>query len=421
MKIELSLLFLCLSAVTACTYDNTNTHNGIEMASGSKVKTDPLVAYCQFPESAPTVGAAQTAFDDYSWQMFLSLNWVNSQTQRGVPDCDKTIDSPGPRVWGSWKTTSELFLPNAKAPGDWNSGWGGVNKQRKLSATSKVATRIQTALEKEPKGSGILQAVGGWLIDQRGNPTYYQIASNEISFNYIVSNQLYNADKVKTFFPVNFPWEAAEIKASWRILTDKDDNNRYLTQTALVEEFDEQGKPKNTFTRQTLGLVGLHIINKPKGFPQWVWATFEQVDNVDPKAPFASYYDAQASHPNQSPCQPNVIPCTPKAGASFTTPDPLTRLTPIMTETLSVNQKFQSMLTGSALQYYQLVTTQRPNNPNDPGDPLGTPEPNIAANVTMESYIQESSNCMACHQTASGIDSPYHSDFSFLLLNATQP
>ncbi|WP_299495713.1 hypothetical protein [uncultured Shewanella sp.] len=421
MKIKLGLLFICLSAVTACTQENSNTQNDNRATSGIEVAPDPLTAYCQFPENAPTAGADQKAFDEYSWQMFLALNWVNSQTHRGVPDCNKTIDTPGPRVWESWKTTSALFLPNAAAPGDWNTGWEGVNPPLKLTATSKVATRIQTALENEPKGSGILQAVGGWLIDQRGNPTYYQIASNEISYNYIVSNQLYNADTVKIFFPINFPWKTAEIKASWRILTDKDDNSRYLTQTALVETFDEQGKPKNTFTSQTLGLVGLHIINKPEGFPQWVWATFEQVDNVDPQATFASYYNPNATNPNQSPCQQGVIPCTPKEGTSFTTPNPLTRLTPIVADTLSVNKSFQSMLKGSALQYYQLVTTQRPNNPNDPGDPLGTPEPNIAANVTMESYIQESSNCMACHQTASGIDSPYHSDFSFLLLNATQP
>ncbi|MCL1126905.1 hypothetical protein [Shewanella surugensis] len=421
MKMKLGLLFLCLNVMTACTQDNTNKQNVNKAVSESGSSQSPLLAYCQFPASAPTAGANQKAFDDYSWQMFLSLNWVNSQTQRGVPDCDKALDASGPRVWESWKTTSELFLPNAAAPGDWNSGWDGVNTPPKLSATSKVAKRIQAALEAEPKGSGILQAVGGWLIDQRGNPTYYQIASNEISYNYIVSNQLYNADTVKAFNPVNFPWETAEIKASWRILTNMDDDTRYLTLTALVEEFDAQGKSKHIFTSQTLGLVGLHIINKPEGFPQWVWATFEQVDNVDDKEAFASYYNASATNPNQSPCQPSVIPCTPKEGASFTTPDPLTRLTPIAAETLLVNQTFQGMLTDSVLQYYQLVTTQRPNNPNDPGDPLGTPEPNIAANVTMESYIQESSNCMACHQTASGIDSLYHSDFSFMLLNATQP
>ena len=31
-----------------------------------------------------------------------------------------------------------------------------------------------------------------------------------------------------------------------------------------------------------VGLVGLHIVQKTKSRPQWIWSTFEQVDNVPP-------------------------------------------------------------------------------------------------------------------------------------------
>src|SRR4029078_13734279 len=33
-----------------------------------------------------------------------------------------------------------------------------------------------------------------------------------------------------------------------------------------------------------MGLVGFHIAQKTKEFPEWIWSTFEQVDNVPPKA-----------------------------------------------------------------------------------------------------------------------------------------
>ena len=79
------------------------------------------------------------------------------------------------------------------------------------------------------------------------------------------------------------------------------------------------------------------------------------------------------------------------------------------------------MFPDSFPKYYRLITTQWPTNPNDPGDPLGTPTPNISANVTMESYVQPTSSCMACHQIAAGVGSEYRPDFSYMLLHAQTP
>ncbi len=430
-----SSVLLCVAAamLTACSdnrqpseNDSTNDDVNVGQRTGP-ISTEPLENYCNFPSAAPKPGSSQTDFDTYSWKMFVSLNWVVSANQRGEPDCTKPFAATGSRVWESWKTTDQVFLPNAQNPGTWNSGWGSPLKLS-LSATSKASPQAQSNLQGTSQESAILQPVGGWLIDQRGNPTYYQIASNELSYNYIVQNGLYDATIVKTFHPVDFPWQAAEIKASWRILTSADDFGRYLTMSANVEQYDSQGQPFSPprFKAETLGLVGLHIINKAPGYAQWIWATFEQVDNVTPpvignQSHFAPYYDASAKNPNQSPCLNRASPCQPIPPATFSTPDPLTRLTPIAANTAQVNATFQALFSDNFARYYQLITTQRPNDPNDPGNPLGTPTPNIAANVTMESYIQPTSSCMACHQLASGVGSNFRSDFSFLLLHAQQP
>ena len=46
----------------------------------------------------------------------------------------------------------------------------------------------------------------------------------------------------------------------------------------------------------TLGLVGLHIVHKTDSEPQWIWSTFEHVNNVpaaaDPAGAHYNFYRA---------------------------------------------------------------------------------------------------------------------------------
>ncbi|MDZ5646028.1 hypothetical protein [Nitrospirillum sp. BR 11828] len=370
---------------------------------------------CQFPTTPPPPSGDAGAFATYAWQMFIALNWTPQVGDRGVPDCTKPLGgSTSGTVWQTYKTVDEIFLPNAQNPGPWNSS---------LTATLfKQTAKASTAVQTSAMGT-VMQPVGGWLIDQAGNPTYYEIAANRVSYDYIVANGFYNANTVNAARNIAFPEGATEIKASWRILTALDDTSRYLTLAATVETFDANGKPNGT-KAATLGLVGLHIIVKAKGYPQWIWSTFEQVDNVTP-APNgkASYSDpnAKPSDVNQSPCQVGVLPCTPKPGKTFQTPDPLTRVTAIPSAVAAINQQIQAQYGSTFVKYYELVATQHPADPGDPGNPLGTPTPNLLANVTMESYLQPTSSCMACHSTAVSGPSRYKSDFSFLFIHAQAP
>ena len=387
-------------------------------AQAQPAPAGPSPYTCHFPTKPPAATADFGAFATYSWQMFVALNWVPMHGMRGVADCAKPIGSHpllGPAtVWQSFKFTDQIFLAGARNPGPWNSPW--------IAPVLREDSKASRILQKSSIGA-VFQPVGGWLIDQNGNPTYYQIAANRTTYDYIVKHKLYNADIVNADRAIAFPEGAAEVKASWRILTKDDDKHRYLTMSATVATFDANGKPVGT-KKATLGLVGLHVIVKPTGFPQYIWATFEQVDNVvAPPGSKASYMNpnAPASAVNQSPCQPGVLPCTPKPGTSFTTPDPLTRMTPIAPAVASVTADVQAKFAKTFVQYYELVGTQWPSDPNDPGDPLGTPTPNVLANVTLESYIQPTSSCMACHQTAVSGPNRYKSDFSFLFIHAQPP
>ncbi|CAH0203619.1 hypothetical protein ACEN9D_02955 [Pseudomonas sp. CT11-2] len=386
---------------------------------------------CQPPSTAPVATASQDQFDQYSWQMFIALNWPAQDGQRGDPDCAKQPGDPGYTVWQTYKTVEEIFLPKGADPGPWNT-----------PQTAKSLGIINiAALKNSTQVNAVDQAVGGWLIDQAGNPTYYDISANETSYDYIVNNSFYNADVVSKANNINFPNGVIEVKSSWRILTTSDNASRYLTMLARVPTFNDQGQ-RTGVTEAYLGLVGLHIITKVNGYPQWIWSTFEQIDNVPPKElvhgqwvdqPTAgmtySYFNpaAPAITLNQSPCdwqtQGTKLVCVPKPGTTFQTPNPLNRVTPIAEITNAVNTNYRTDpgLQRSVLKYYQLITTQRPLMPDNPSNPLGQPTPSLSANVTMESYIQPNSSCMNCHSMATPVKSPYKADFSYMFKFANAP
>src|SRR5690606_5188649 len=130
-------------------------------------------APCIPPVPVPVPFASQEDFDRYSWQTFVALNWPAKSGQRGEPDCDQSIGAEGPLVWQTFKTVEQIFLPDAANPGSWNAG---------ESATHLV--QINTSVL---KNIGIVnvadRAVGGWLIDQRGNPTYYATYVNRTAYD----------------------------------------------------------------------------------------------------------------------------------------------------------------------------------------------------------------------------------------------
>ena len=386
---------------------------------------------CELP-SPPSTSAPQADFDAYSWQIFAALNWPVSSTERGEPDCSKPLGSGTPS-WQTYKTSNQIFLANAEDPGPWNEGYDGDVDFAPLLQVSKASNADNISAHK--------QAVGGWLIDQNGNPTYFQMWANETWYDYVVSNQFYNKDNFSNSTRIALPNNAIELKSAWRILTEQDQVSRYITQDSTVALFNSEGEPTGQFEEVTLGLVGFHAIVKAPGYPQWIWATFEHVDNVPdsktveqsgPNGPYwttepdpvpgvtYSYFDATATNPNQSPCQAG----DPDDCISFNEPNPLTRITPIRDDAVAQNAAYHqdSQVKDTVLVNYELITTQWPTMPDNPGATHGNPTPTVSANTTMESYIQSSSNCMNCHGTAALPNtSGVKSDYSFLFSEAHSP
>src|SRR6202034_160551 len=80
------------------------------------------------------------------------------------------------------------------------------------------------------------------------------------------------------------------------------------TRSALV--LDPQS---GTCSTLTVGLVGLHIVQKTKTRPQWIWSTFEQVDNVPPTPGATGAFGFNDGKGGASPLQPPP-PTDPNGG-----------------------------------------------------------------------------------------------------------
>jgi len=347
-------------------------------AACSRTPRNAIPLFPNPPQDIPIPTSPEQA-ETFAWRMFVALNWPALQGQRGMPDESRRIGDPGVAVWQTYKTSDEVFLSDGRDPGPWF--FGGTDQPLRLEQEAK-------ATERELELSEIKQAIGGPLTDQHGNVTYYEKAGNVISYDFIREKKLYNRDGQQHYGPVVFPFGAVEIKAAWRILTGADNPARYYTAHASVRT---AGGERDA----AVGLTGLHIIIKTPNAPQWIWSTFEQVDNVPGpagQAPWSYNNPAAAAVPNKE-----TPPGTPTQVERYYKELPV-----------AINNTWRNALKGTPWQYYQLIGVQYPEK---------NPRPDMLANVTMETYIQPQSSCITCHSTAASLSrSP--ADFSFMLLDA---
>jgi hypothetical protein len=379
-------------------------------AYGQAVCPNPPVASITAPEvpvdvcipsDFPSNALPIQFFDDYSWRAFIAMVWPAANGQRGKPDTAKTVADPGPRVFETFKSVWEIFHRDGSAPAPWN-----VYDAAQFNACNAVAAFGDLVLGSFSKFSDLGQAgVGnlvGPLVAQNRTYTRYLTGFNEIEFNQISNGRLY----LRSNLPMPAPFQngALDVKSAWILMSNVAHPERYYTRSALV--LDPQ---TGQCSKVDIGLVGLHIVQKTPTRPQWIWSTFEQVDNVPPAEAGApgtfNFNNGQAeAQPdgNPYPIDPLILP----------TPAPFNvqRLTPIHSKTRDTNVAYRSLLKsiGSKWQFYQLVMTQWPlpkSQPNVPGTPANTfpgtgSDGTAFANVTMETFDQTliKKGCMSCHE-----------------------
>ncbi|MEP5155277.1 hypothetical protein [Planktotalea sp.] len=177
------------------------------------------------------------------------------------------------------------------------------------------------------------------------------------------------------------------VKATWRQLTlDEYNSGRYLTAPIVRYRNPDPNSTTDTFCHETIaaeptattlpyGLTGLHIIHKTTNYPTFVFATFEQADNLS--APSGSYNNLfYYNRHEQAPIDPNRQNVTSRA---HPIPDDVNDITS------QVHLQLRQLLAANGLSdsvwlYYNLVGVQ--GTPVYPEDTIDTDY--FLANITTE-------------------------------------
>ena len=399
----------------------------------------------------------QREFDLNAWQMFLAINWPVDAAGRPK----KSITDPGAARWTNWTQSYLVYRSDGRRPAACGQGVAaaatarleaaqndaGLSVSRGLPPLSALMKTTPQSASASMAGTGpqrvlgvissvgelnaanfseIDQAFAGPLIDQNGQLVFYDIVLDPNEIKYLCDNALYTINGQVAFssagkklaMPSGTSGTDAsgsfELKLAWKILQGKDDVARFYHISATVIDVDPNGKPVPR--KVTVGLVGMHIGHKSESSPQWIWATFEQVDNIDVDPVTHPKLNPSFMNPNCPSCAVNQPTQTNAQGGLFRTPTQVWRAIPIPADKGALNLEARAALKSlnSVFQYYQLIDTQWPTDPaasptpNTAGAPSavdnkpgGHPTPVFLTNVTMETFFQ-GGNQSACQQEEGG-------------------
>ena len=184
---------------------------------------------------------AFNAPDQFAWELFIKIN----QPAGGLDV-----------LWETWAEDIDTFprVPDAAKP----PAWPGGKKQPKELTPSRQLELLRLQDEPPPKG--------GQFVPQIAATGGQEVRRNRAAFDFIVGQKLWHRDgiaaAVKAGKPVDFPTDAIEIKAEWKLIAEAD-KPRFHWNT------DVAGKVH--------GLIALHV--STKDVPGWFWATFEHAEN----------------------------------------------------------------------------------------------------------------------------------------------
>jgi len=400
-------------------------------------------------ETAQLFPQVQREFDLYSWQMFLSLAWPTNNAGMSAPRLTDT--GFGAPRWTLWHNSSQVFRTDGARP----AACGASGGRALLAAPPRDASlpvskglrafSVQNTASADPRGTrllGVMSAVGelnatnlsetgqaftGPMIDQNGEFVFYEIMIDPNETNYLCQTGLYNINGQLLFNAagrtVAMPsgsmtsdWSGSfELKFAWRIMKPGvDDLSRFFTQPAVVMDQGPNGQPVER--RVTVGLVGMHIAHKTASSPQWIWSTFEQVDNLAVDAVAHPKLRASFNDPGCAICAVDQQPQANAQGVYPRIPTQAWRAIPIPPDKQALNAQVATALKamGSVWQYYQLIDTQWPTDPSAKPSPWNGPlpdavtnkaggqvTPTFLTNITMETYFQ-GGNQPACR----GVEAP---------------
>ncbi len=409
-------LFVCAASVSA----PGPTPGGCAREPVANVSSSEMPGDVCIPPNFTDV--ATDYFDDYSWRALVALVWPAAEGRRGAPDSAKKLDGSGPRTFETYKSLWEVFHNDGSSPTPTFNAYDSSDHNACAARTGwgdEVIASFSGLDELAQFGPGEML---GPLAARNGRYVRTQTLYNQIAYDYVVSRKLYLRSSLppipspRPAEPVlHFPDGSIVLKAAWLDMTGftEAEKSRYYVRPVTLRE---AGTSRCSVV--TMGLVGLHIVQKTPSRPQWIWSTFEQVDMVPPAragAPggFALNNGGKDLAPPENPLL--LAPLAKEPVTSFN----VTRspVSPINPKTAYTNLMYERRLKGTVWENYQLVMTQWPRVTGEQSIPvpaslngdashtfpgLGSAAGSAFANVTMETFDQERPQlgCMNCHNQA---------------------
>ena len=379
----------------------------------------------------------QHGFDRYSWLTFVALN----SPADGVT---KIGEGSGPgkdarAIWETYKQLPDVMLENGADPGEWETRHV-PDACKSLDAPGRMIVHIEEETFNQPFKSGP-------LIDQNGNYALFTIFMNREMFDTIKTNKFYSravqrdfAGGVKFSSGTNAApgsLGAVMLKVSFKVIAGKDDPAKFHTVDALIYTPEKKNPQRDaTCVAAQLGMIGFHAAHKTQFASQWVWTSFEHVNNVPDLADaiaqrnLLEHYHFYNRECDPIKCPINQLP--PKPWDPRVQPFPngyksqIARVIPVTADAARMNGESQAVagIKGTVWENYMLLSTQWPTDTNNKIDLMGVPAPTYLANTTLETYSQgsvplASSSCIACHLNATSQQkSAQPSDFTFILEKA---
>jgi hypothetical protein len=418
-------------------------------SSADTSSVTPILSPDRIDDAPSADKGAFALIDNFAWRAFIALNWPSlpDSAHRGAPDRSKSLGDEGKRVWETFKSDYELFPLSAEgsrvAPSPWTSYDGRNPCGEGLDRRDKTIASFEPFADFNQPSFTVGQPANP-LVGVNGAYTRYEIHFNEVEFSAFAGNGWSQAQNLPDeTHPAHLPTGSIAVKAAWLPMSEAEAEaarGRYYLETAeIVDVAKTLAQGRVVCAKSAVALVGLHIAIKTESRPQWVWSTFEHVDNVPPagqgEAREPDARDGGRPYAYFDPSRPAKLwPPFGSAGAEpvdatnppqlHPTPMQVIRRYPIHGPTMAINHAYWALpgVKGTVWEHYMLVADQWPTSPDPPSPandgsffPGGKPATDSTEdyksvavaqenliNTTMETYLQDApSSCMACHQLVS--------------------
>jgi hypothetical protein len=352
-------------------------------AAAPAIVISPLVPAELNPGPGPGSGAPNATLAQaaaFAWQEFIALSWPAATSngqgnpQRDTPDTSCLFGDSTPRcaaqplTWQTFRGKAEIFTngnsdPSYDSAPNYNGRYPSGDPQPcagpapaqaawiNLDETSQIfedamfagAAPTSSAVNSQP------QLVRFLAKANRPEFTYYNklLALPNNGFATLQRSTVATLKSVGTppqsaqgnFQYIGLPTNTIEIKAGWRMLnaTEIGSGRFHMARVRYYEPSSTNPPVTSCYREGMWGLVALHIIQKTASAPYFIYATFEQTDNIldpngvavedangvqrpiglPPTSPVLAFNDTPIVSSNQIPPQ-----VTRAAGSSFCTPGP---------------------------------------------------------------------------------------------------